>query len=378
VDDARVSRITAHVRAHILLWLTLGLIPAVAGTAALSRAFHDRQHALADHWRQAGREALAADRAAEAVEAFRNALSFAREDRGATLELARALAAAGRVPEARTYLLGLLENQPGHGAVNLELARVEAARHDLTSALRYYHRAIDGSWPGGGEAERVAARLELATFLIEERAAAQAQSELVAFAGDLPPDRAVRLRVAALMRDAGLPGRALEVYTALLGEHPADATALEGAALAAFAGGTYRQAVNFFRRAARQRPLAAASSRQLEIAQLVLALDPLQPRLSAAERRRRAARAFEAAVARLDGCAAAQSAAGPFLPLMADVAPLRRGVSPRAFARDPELMDRALSITWRVAIDTADACGVPQGIDAALLLLARRHGGEAP
>jgi hypothetical protein len=100
--------------------------------------------------------------------------------------------------------------------------------------------------------------------------------------------------------------------------------------------------------------------------------------VSAAERRRRAARVFEAAVARLDGCAAAQSAAGPFLPLMADVAPLRRAVSPRAFARDPELMDRALSITWSIAIDTADACGTPQGIDAALLLLARRHGGEAP
>jgi tetratricopeptide (TPR) repeat protein len=188
----------------------------------------------------------------------------------------------------------------------------------------------------------------------------------------------VRLRAAALMRDAALPGRALDVYDTLLREQPTDAAALEGAALAAFADGSYRQAVNYFRRAARQGRLAGESSRHFEIAELVLAIDPLQPRLSAAERRRRAARVFEAAVARLDGCAAAQSAAGPFLPLMADVAPLRRAVSPRAFARDPELMDRALSITWSIAIDTANACGTPQGIDAALLLLARRHSGEAP
>jgi Flp pilus assembly protein TadD len=320
----------------------------------------------------------AAGRAEEAVEAFRNALAFGREDRAMTLSLAHGLAASGRPGEARAYLLTLRDEQPGNGEVNLALARLESARHDVTAAMRYYHYAIEGAWPEGAERRRRATRLELAAFLVHERSVVQAQAELIALAGDLPQDRSERLRIAGLMRDAGLHAQALVVYGGLLGEQPDDELALAGAGEAAFAAGNYRGAVAYFTRASRGGLLPADSADRLATARLVVAGDPLQPRLTGLERRRRTLRALAAAVARLDGCAAQPGTAASLQEVTADAATLRDRVTARTLARDPDLMELALSLVWRIELQTAEVCGAPGGIDAALLLVARRRQGASP
>lgn len=377
--DARyVSVIAAGVRAHVLLWLTLAVVPSAAVTAMLTGAFRQEQRALVVEWQARGEAALAAGRAGDAVEAFRNALAFGREDRGITLRLAQALAAGGQPAEARAYLLTLYDEQPGNGEVNLALARLEAARHDVTSALRHYHNAIEGAWPTAAERRRRDTRVELASFLLRERAISLAQAELIALAADLPPDRDIRLEVAGLLREAGLNRQALVIYDVLLAARADDGGALAGAGEAAFADGDYRGAVAFFTRASRSGSLAPESAARLETARLVLAVDPLLPRLTGAERRRRTLRALESALARLNTCAAQSGTAASLHGLLSEGASLRDRVTARSLARDADLMELALSLVWRIELQTVEACGPPHGMDAALLLVARRRHEAAP
>ena len=59
---------------------------------------------------------------------------------------------------------------------------------ETEQALRYYHNAIYATWPGDQEVERRDTRLELIEFLLGTNAKAQAQSELIALAANLPDD----------------------------------------------------------------------------------------------------------------------------------------------------------------------------------------------
>jgi len=71
-------------------------------TGAAARAFHNRHEALGRQWFDSGEAALRTGRPRQAVEDFRNALMFARDDRRYRLRLAQALVASGAVEEART------------------------------------------------------------------------------------------------------------------------------------------------------------------------------------------------------------------------------------------------------------------------------------
>ncbi len=168
------------------------------------------------------------------------------------------------------------------------------------------------------------------------------------------------------------------VYGGLLGEQPDDESALAGAGEAAFAEGKYREAVAYFTRASRGGLLPADSADRLATARLVVAGDPLQPGLTGLERRRRTLRALATAVARLDGCAAQPGTAASLQEVTADAATLRDRVTARTLARDPDLMELALSLVWRIELQTAEVCGAPGGIDAALLLVARQRQGASP
>jgi hypothetical protein len=71
----------------------------------------------------------------------------------------------GHPDEGAVYLNEGLKRDPNNGVANLGLARIAAARGKTSDAITYYHRAIYGSWPAGGENNRLEARFELAEYL---------------------------------------------------------------------------------------------------------------------------------------------------------------------------------------------------------------------
>lgn len=367
-DDPRVSNTP-----RVLAWLALALLPAFAVTTAVTQSYRSEQRDLAAEWFAQGEAALGAGRPAEAIASFHNALTFSRENQLFRLRLAQALAADGRTAEARAYLLTLWEVQPGSGEVNLALARLAGRDGDVGNAQRYYRHAIEGAWGDAAETRRRTVRLELASFLIEQKKLADARAELVALQGDLPPDTASLHRIADLMLDAGLPAHAGGVYTSILEREPDNARALAGAGRVAFERAEYAEAVRFLSRAAKKHDDEAAGE-LLSIAQLVLSADPYQRRLPLAARVQRAQQAVDAAAARLTECDAQQNSPG-LLQLRAELQALGSSTAARV-SRNMESIDTAMDVVFRIEQATAAACGPPtQPLDRALLRLAEHTRG---
>ena len=161
---------------------------------------------FAQEWYTRGEQDLRAGRAEAALADFRTALSYSHDNAQYQLRLAQALMAAGHSrearTEARTYLLNLLEREPGNATVNLELARLAARDHAVPDALRFYHGAIYGEWNDDPVARRRAARLELVEFLLDAGQKDSARAELIALAADLPADPALQTKVGTLLAAA--------------------------------------------------------------------------------------------------------------------------------------------------------------------------------
>lgn len=350
---------------HVLLWLALALAPAFSVTAFVTSAHREHQRTLAHEWDARGQAALGSGEPAAAVEAFRNALRFAREDRDLRLRLGESLAAAGRATEARAYLLGLLQDQPGSGRVNLQLARLAARQGDISEASRYYHDAIEGAWSDSAEERRRAVRLELGEYLVSQGVGDLAEIELIALAADLPPDRATQLKVANLLLTAGIYRRAVALYDQLLKEKPADVTALTGAAQASLALGNHAAVVRYLRRIPRKN-LEPPAAEMLEVSSLVLALDPYARGLRSRERAARALRGLAAAAARLRGCLAQ---APELQALHEETVAALKARSRAALARDPDGIEAVAALAFRAEQAAEGPCGPPAPIDRALLLL---------
>jgi len=379
---ARLAELVRHDRAapvgvgvaFVLLFLL---------TSALAGWHHQRQRRFARDWSSRGEALLRAGRASEAAEAFENALVHGRDDPGRQYRLAAALVAAGRDARARTYLLALWQRRPGDGPVNLELARLEARAGRLDEAIRYYQHAVHGSWDTGdplGARHRV--RLELAEKLAEQGSNARAEAELITLAAERPRGAEESVRLGELLLRVGAPRRARDLFRSALAAKPRHVAALSGAGRAAFAAGDYVSVRPYLERALKERP-DAEDARLLAVAQQVLASDPLRPRLSAAERGRRAGAAWRAALARLAACSVAPEGAPPpgAGPAAAESLRLRledrRPPSGAALARDPDLREEVMERVFEVETWAARKCGEPQGVDLALTLLARRRA-EAP
>lgn len=157
------------------------------------RIYHDIERGFAEDWYTRGEADLHAGRAEAALADFHTALSYSHDNEQYQLRLAQALMAAGnsRVTraEARTYLLNLLEHEPGNGTVNLELARLAAHDRAVPDALRFYHGAIYGEWNDDPVVRRRAARLELVEFLLDAGRKNSARAELIAMAAICRPMR---------------------------------------------------------------------------------------------------------------------------------------------------------------------------------------------
>lgn len=319
-----------HSRETILLLSFVGLVAAFLVTGMAARAYHQRRRLLAESWFETGSRHLQNGQPALALTDLQTALTYARgdvpDDRLQLYELdfTEALAATNHLDEARSYLLDLWEREPGSGKINLALALLAARSGDDADAKRYFNEAINGVWAGDAEQvsrSRREARTQLFRYLAGRNETAAARSELVAMGAMLPPDAGAPLhrQVGELMTSAGMTQPALEQFTEALRLNPRDRAAAAEAGLAAFALGDDRAAVRYLEEASRDKHEAEGPALEpgtdsriaqtLAIARAVLELDPYQARLGAQERARRAAKAYETALARLEQCAKEQGIA---------------------------------------------------------------------
>ncbi len=375
-------------RDWFLLLTFIFLVLMFVVTSFAARTYRNVERGFAVQWYVRGEDDLHEGRAEMALADFRTALSYSHDNEQYELRLAEALTEAGNTAgaraEARTYLLGLLDRQPGNATVNLELARLAARDHLIDDAVRYYHQAIYGEWDLDAVARRRNARLELVEFLLDEGQKDSARAELIALAADLPPDPALQTRVGTLLLRVGGYDDALKLFTEALRLNPLLAAALAGAGECYFHAADYEQAERDFARAVQQDPHLTQAAALRETAQAVLKLDPFNRRLSNMERGRRAATDFSLAMAHLQDCAAQRgidlkaNGSDPLQTLHGMALDLQPHAQQSTLSRDAEVLSEVMDAAFAMEQASAHACGEPQGQDLALLLIAREQGGAHP
>jgi tetratricopeptide (TPR) repeat protein len=382
-----VSSIRSLSRETILALSALALIILFTVVGFASNLYHQKRTALALEWYGRGEADLKTHNARRAIDDFRTALVYSRQNDLYRLRLAEALIAAGSLDEARTYLLNVWDDESENGTVNLALGRLAARSGNISEAQRYYQSAIYGRWESDAEQHRTEARLELCIFLLGYGRTSEAQGELMALAGSLPSDPSLHTEVAKLFLEAQDKQHALDQFRAALRLDPKRLEALLGAGEIAFQAGDYRSAERYFGRALTENPNNARGRARLSIARLVLANDPFEPRLSNQERSTRVAQVFQRALARLEDCAhilgesLPPQSATPLLDLQqiyARAQKMRPEVRVSNLRRNPDLQTSALDLAFEAEELAAQRCGSPQGLDEALLLIARAHRGPEP
>ncbi len=392
-------------------------------TYGLFHSFASHRTMLENRWRQRGEAALAQGQPLLALDDLHSALAYAPGDRGLEIELATALAAAGRTQEAQVYFTTLLESEPGSGLINLQLARLAIQQGNTETAIEHYQAAIDGTWNGDAFARRREIRLELARFLIAQRRFPEARNLLLITSGNGPDNYGLQLTLGALLEQAQDPADALDVYRKAVKNRSTRLEALEGEGHAAAALGRFAQARAHLAEAAGEPAFARQPEAtregvraEIETANRVLALYPADT-LAPTEQARRIGYAAKLAQARLLGCApgspeqkpapaspapllstlgtdlqrlnplANKAAAPPASPptgsspsgdqlstLRTQWAALRTGAAlERQLAADPVFAHNTLALVYATERAVAKACGSPEGDDALLLRM-----GETP
>lgn len=364
----------------LLAVLAVAFFLAVSG---LSRVYRAQQESLGNRWFSRGSADLKQQRFDDAVNEFRNALRYSRDNYTYQLNLAQALIGLKRIDEADAYLINLWEREPENGLVNLELARSAAHQGETEQALRYYHNAIYAAWPGDQEIQRRDARLELVEFLLGINAKAQAQSELIALAANLDAEPAPHVRTGDMFLRVQDYEHALAEYHVALKSDRNNPEVMAKAGWAAFELGRYPLAERYLQGAVSANPGDAQSAERLKTTELVLQMDPFRRRISATERNQIVAQAFAAAGERLKAC---ETADNPQRTGISSVSGLRglgekweqlkQQVTGQGLRRDPNLAEAAMELVFGIERQTSAACGAPTGTDMALLLIARLHEGN--
>lgn len=386
--SVRPRRYWLHSRETILLLCVFGLVVAFAITGFAARLYHGRRAELARSWFDRGNAELKGGRAEAALSDFRTALIYAQHElppqqqQEFELNFVQALVATGKIDEARSYLLDLWERGPGNSRVNLELARLATQLGNDADAKRYYNGAISGIWDANAAdvlRNRMDARLEFYHYLMDHGEKTEAQSELLATAAAIPPDPSLHALVGRLMLEGGYPQPALEEFQQALRLDPHNYEALAGAGNAAFQSGDDRDAIRYLeaaiREAAQQRRLSgphgadnaareteqARTMQDLAIAQATLSLDPGRPGLDPTERARRAIRAYDAAVTRIESCAKEHGIALPAPTL--NLTPFTDAASDElavvALSKHIEQLDSLMEFVFQMESAATENCGPP-------------------
>lgn len=390
-----------------LLSLVLIVIVISGLTYLLFSSFKDHQIELAQRWRRRGEAALQKGDPKAAIGALRSALTY-EHNRATEIELAEALAQAGRTHEAVAYFSTLRASEPGSGIINLHLARLAARQSKQAEAINYYQTAIDGTWEGDGYKRRREVRLELAQYLVSIHQLARARTQLLIAAGNAPNDPSALLKIAGMLEQSQSPTDALDIYRTLAKSHPPSWQALAGAGRTAYELGrfmTARQYLNraLYTRAFSQQPKAEqAAIRQMQsTTEKILALYPAT-NLTIHERARRILHNVEIARARFKSCeapivaAAGKQTALPaaqgtssLLPATTPSNPLEQSAQasvkslaarwakvplrPSLFhlEQNPQMEQTLMHLVYDTEKDAAAQCGPPQGKDALLYRIAQ-------
>ncbi|HTV15963.1 MAG TPA: tetratricopeptide repeat protein [Acidobacteriaceae bacterium] len=361
--------------------LTLFLITAVifALTWLLHRSFEDHREELGRRWKTRGEQALAAGHPQSAIEALRSALAYV-PDRGTEIELATALADAGKTTEAMAYFSTLWDSAPGDGTINVQLARLAARQGNEATAVLHYQEALDGTWQGNGYDRRREVRLELANYLLSRGKSDQARTQLLIAAGNAPDDPAIKIQIAGMMEKAGDLDGALGIYRTLSTRHGAPVAALSGAGRTSFELGMYRAAADYL-----SRTLAQADAETLPEAErdadrgMFATADRIQLLFPAYDlpARLRAERILSlrnTAHARLAACSAAPATAAALGDLVDRWNQLPARLTVSGLEQDPDLEQTIFQLVCDTETVTASACGQPSGDDALILRIAKNPG----
>jgi Flp pilus assembly protein TadD len=243
-------------RRRLLFADSLALVMLFAITALLAvltnylyQSYASHQVVLANRWLERGEQALRDGKPQVAIDALSSALAFDPSQRSTAINLAQALASAGRTQEATVYFNALLESEQGNGLINLQLARLAARQGNQSDAIQDYQKAIYGNWEGDGYVRRREVRFELINYLISHQLLGQARNELLVAQGNAPEDDiSVQLDIARAMEQAQDPSDALHLYKAILHHHATLREALEGAGRTALQLGYYLQAKRYLAR----------------------------------------------------------------------------------------------------------------------------------
>ncbi|HEU5452730.1 MAG TPA: tetratricopeptide repeat protein, partial [Terriglobales bacterium] len=192
-DETRCPNCSRRTKRPYPLALLITVLVLVAAalfvlTHFAAASFETKQAQLAQQWFERGELEFRSARVLPAIDDYRNALAYSHQNSRYRLRLAQALEGAGRLREARAYLLALWDEQPGDGNVNLQLARLAARDADENNAVRYYQGAIYGIWNEDPEQQRRNARMELIDFLVDRQRTRRAEAELIQLSVDLPKD----------------------------------------------------------------------------------------------------------------------------------------------------------------------------------------------
>jgi tetratricopeptide (TPR) repeat protein len=355
--------------------VTLALLTGLAvvfflAVSALARIHDAQRESLAERWAGRGIASLNARQFAVAVEDFRIALLYSRDESAYQLNLAQALMGLNRIDEAHAYLVNLWEKEPDNGLVSLELARIAVNKGDTEQALRYYHNSIYGTWSGNEDAARRNVRGELIGYLMHINAHPQAEAELIdleAAVGDNPEEQA---QLGEMFAKVGDDRRALTAFRASLKLQRNDPVALAGAGAAAYRLGQYAEAERYLQEALNAHPSDPQTEDRLKMTEYVLHWDPFRPQLTLQQQSQIAAAAFIAAGERLKSC---KSLDAPVQDLQQQWAKLKPQVTERNLSRNSELMKTAMNLVFSIEKETASTCGTQTETDEALLLVASLH-----
>jgi len=302
------SRIRIFRRPIYIVWLFVLAAAFFAFTFGINRLYAQRQQQLSVYWFQQGQAALKQGKPKDAISDLRTALLYSHDNKDDLFALAQALDAANRIPEAQSYFLSLLEDEPGSGAINLELARLAARNADINRAMRYFNGAIYGAWDQDALTKRQQARQEFISFLILKDLKMQARGELLSFTADMPRTFDSQLWVAQAFRRLGDDSSALDFYKSALLINHGDPSALAGAGETSFHLGNYPQALQYYKRSAALHN-DPRTAQMIQLTNLILDLNPFESNIPAAERRHRLILSLDTADRRLQQCAQAQNIA---------------------------------------------------------------------
>lgn len=277
------------------------ILAALVITVFLTYFYRTQSGERANRYFQAGNQFMSKERYPEAIEQYRNALSISHTPEY-RLALAVALVKAERMNEAEIYLRELLRSQPNSGAANLAMARALASRGETPEAMRYYHRAMYGSWPHDVRQTRAQVGIELVEMLGRAGQKRQAQAELLALVAELPDDLTSKKRVGNLLIQFGLPKEASGLFRDLVHRDKADIEAWRGLAEAEFALGDYRSARDDYRNVLLSNVSDQQARQRIEVCDRILSLDPTVRRLRTAERFARSKRLIENVLSAVGPC----------------------------------------------------------------------------